>query len=243
MSPHTFTYDNRTGRNPGRSVRVLTSLIPAVARVHHQAKPYATAWHAHNQRALTEPGRRWIVLGDSLSQGVGADAYDTGWVNQLHDRLDPADKPTIINLSATGARVSDVIHQQIPVYRSLRDPSHVHDLVTVLVGSNDLFGRRQFRHRLPDAFAELLESLPAGAVVATLPQPSASATHANLHIAHAAVAGAIHVVDLRTTGPRSWRGKLASDRFHPNNHGYKAIADAFEPVFRMALAGRGRESS
>ncbi len=46
-------------------------------------------------------------------------------------------------------------------------------------------------------------------------------------------------MDLRTDGPDSWRGRLAADFFHPNEAGYAAITDAFEPVVRDALL-RGR---
>jgi lysophospholipase L1-like esterase len=35
------------------------------------------------------------------------------------------------------------------------------------------------------------------------------------------------MVDMRRSGPPSWRGKLAEDHFHPNNAGYAGIADAF----------------
>jgi lysophospholipase L1-like esterase len=236
MGPTTFSYDNRTGRPPGRLLKLVGRAVPPVGRVQRQVDPYAVAWQTHNQNALTEPGRRWIVLGDSMSQGIGASAFDAGWVNQLHQRLDPATRPRILNLSANGARVLDVLEQQIPAYRSLPDAADLPDLVTVLIGSNDLFGRRMHRRGLPEAFAELLAQLPTGAVVATLPQPHAAAAGANAHIDRVASAGGLRVVDLRTAGPASWRGKLASDRFHPNDDGFRAIADAFEPVVRAALA-------
>ncbi len=29
---------------------------------------------------------------------------------------------------------------------------------------------------------------------------------------------------MRDEGPRSWRGRLADDLFHPNDHGYAAMA-------------------
>lgn len=111
------------------------------------------------------------------------------------------------------------------------------DLVTVLIGSNDLFGGRVHSTALPQAFADLLDQLPPGAVVATLPQPRGAAQDANRLIDAAAATGRIQVVDLRTAGPDSWRGKMAADFFHPNDAGYSAIADAFEPVVRRVLLG------
>ncbi len=172
-----------------------------------------------------------------MSQSVGASSYDAGWVDQLAGRLGDLDEPpTVVNLSATGARVPEVLAQQVPVMEGVgvRDD----DLVTVLAGSNDLFGGRLHRDALPAAFAALLQRLPRGAVVATLPQPRTAAEQVNAHIEAARDAGAIRVVDMRTSGPQSWRGKLAGDWFHPNEAGYAGIADAFEPVVRRALHRR-----
>lgn len=227
-------YDNRTGRPPGRLVRSAGVVLPGVARVWSQAEPYAAAWHAHNLAALERPGRRWVVLGDSMSQGVGASAYDAGWVGQLARRLaDDGHDLNVLNLSATGARAQDVVEQQLPALAALghRDD----DVVTVMVGSNDLFGGRARRRRLPGDFASLVHRVPPGSVVATLPQPSGAADAANHYVEAAAAAGRIVLLDLRAVGPDSWRGRLADDWFHPNDAGYAAIADSFEASLRRAL--------
>ncbi len=235
MTTSSFTYDNRTGRGPGRAVRAMTAVLPGAAHVWSQVEPYADAWRTHNVTTLDRPGRRWIVLGDSMSQGVGASAYDAGWVGQLAERLASTGYDLqVVNLSATGARVSDVLQQQLPALDLLG--SRDDDLVTVMAGSNDFFGSRERRTRLPAAFAELIDRVPPGSVVATLPQPSSAANQANKHIERAARTGRIVMADLRVTGPTSWRGRLAGDFFHPNDDGYAAIATALEPTLRTALA-------
>ena len=237
--PVALAYDNRTGRGPGAVLRTLGRVHPGIRAVQRQVDPYADAWHAHNRRALTVPGRRWIVLGDSMSQGIGASAWDAGWVDQLAATLADRGHPlTVVNLSATGARVPDVVDQQLPALSALpaapgtTDP----DLVTVLVGSNDLFAGGALRDGLPGAFERLLEGLPHGAVVATLPQPRSAARGANVHVELARASGRVHMVDLRTDGPDSWRGRLAADWFHPNDAGYAQIATAFLPRALEALA-------
>jgi len=48
---------------------------------------YAAQWSASNEQALTSEGPLWVVLGDSAAQGVGACAYDRGWVGIVRDRL------------------------------------------------------------------------------------------------------------------------------------------------------------
>ncbi|MGB3830120.1 MAG: SGNH/GDSL hydrolase family protein [Ornithinimicrobium sp.] len=237
MAPLDFTYDNRTGRGPGRTVRALSAVLPGVARVWSQVEPYADAWQAHNLSVLDRPGPRWFVLGDSLSQGVGASAYDAGWVGQTGKRLAAhGAAPVIINLSATGARVRDVVDQQLPLLEALQ--ARADDTYTVMVGSNDLFGGRALRERLPDAYAELVDRVPRGSVVSTLTQPPSAADRANAHVERASARGRIVMEDLRVTGPSSWRGRLASDVFHPNDDGYAALAAAFEPTLRAILADR-----
>ena len=237
MTEVDFPYDNRTGRPPGRVVRAMGLLLPGVRRVWSQVEPYADAWHAANRAALQEPGRRWIVLGDSMSQGIGATSPERGWVGQLHRRLaDDGHDLVLVNLSATGARVPDLLDQQLPALASIE--AREDDVVTVLVGSNDMFAGAESREALPEAFRALLERLPRGAVVATLPPNRSVATSTNVHIAAAGDAGRVRVVDLATAGPSSWRGKLAADFFHPNDVGYAAIADAFEPLVRRAVTDR-----
>ncbi|GAB2906631.1 hypothetical protein GCM10027047_01030 [Rhodococcus aerolatus] len=238
MSP-AFDYDNRTGRPPGRVVRAMGAVLPGVGRVWDQVEPYARAWRAHNLAALAGPGRRWVVLGDSLSQGIGASTYQHGWVGQLSHRL-AADghQLQVVNLSATGACVSDVLDQQLPALEQvgLRDD----EVVTVMVGSNDLFGGSVRRQALGAAFTDLVARVPHGTLVTTLPQPTRAAGRANAPVEAAAAAGRVVMVDLRVTGPTSWRGRLAGDFFHPNDAGYAAIADGVEPALRAALAGTPR---
>lgn len=231
-------WDTRTGRPSGLGMRLLSAAVPGVRRVREQVEPYAAAWRERTERNLGDPRRRWVVLGDSMSQGIGASSHDGGWVGQLERRLRSAGHDlAVLNLAANGARTSDVVTRQLPLLAELpaQAPGTPAPLVTVLVGSNDLFGGRGARGALPDAMAELVDGLPDGAVVATLPQPADAAGRANTHITEAG--GRLRVLDLRSSGPTSWRGRLAADFFHPNDAGYTAMADAFEPAVRAALAG------
>lgn len=232
-------WEPRITRRPGLAMRTLNAVVPGVRRVGAQVHPYAEAWRTHNRAAVHSPARRWVVLGDSMSQGVGASAHDRGWVGQLAQRLRASGHElAIVNLSATGARSTDVLDQQLPALADLPAPAAgAPPLVTALVGSNDLFGGRAARAALPAAMARLAERLPDGSVIATLPQPVRAAALANAPLEAADAAGRLHVVDMRAAGPSSWRGRLAPDRFHPNDAGYTAIADALEPAVRAALAG------
>ena len=234
---YALAYGNRTGRGPGRTVRTLRWILPGVRRVWGQVGPYADAWSARNASELAQPGRRLIVLGDSMAQAVGGSAPEAGWVDRVADDLRSAGHdPRIVNLSATGARVPDLLAQQLPVMEALPDPDSAEpvgvrdgDLVVVLIGSNDLYAGRQHRDRLPGAFAEMLERLPRGTVVSTLIQPHGEAGQVNAMLWRAAREGSVRVVDMGGEGPSSWVGKTAADFFHPNDKGYAAIAQAFSP--------------
>ncbi len=218
-------------------VRAMRMVLPGVNDVWGRVEPLPEAWRAHNVVTLGQPGRRWFALGDSLTQGVGASASDPGWVGQLAKRLaDTHPDLNVLNLSATGARVGDVLRQQVPALQLIG--VRPGDLVTVMVGSNDLFGSRARRNMLPGTFRELIDRLPVGSVVATLPHPSRAATQVNDDIEAADHVGRIVMADLRVTAPTSWRGRRAGDFFHPNDAGYAAIATALEPTLRAAALSR-----
>ena len=248
---HALAYDNRTGRGPGRTVRTLRWIVPGVRRVWGQVDPYADAWAARNASELARPGRRLIVLGDSMSQSIGGSSPEAGWVDRvLADLRAAGHDPRVVNLSATGARVPDLIEQQLPVMESLPAPGSGEpvgvrdgDVVAVLIGSNDLYAGREHRARLPGAFAEMLDRLPRGAVVSTLIQPHGEAGQANAMLHRAAREGAVRVLDMNREGPSTWAGKTAADFFHPNDKGYAAIARAFSPHVRRAWESAGSTGS
>jgi len=219
-----FAYDNVSPRPPGRVVTVAGVFLPGVRSVQASVAPFAAAWRASNAEAMAGTGPLWVALGDSLTQGIGASAPEHGWVGQLQDRMRASGRPMrLLNLAVTGARVSDVVDRQLPVLAALAEPPA---LVTVMIGSNDLF-RRGRRQALPAAFARLVERLPAGAVVATLPNPNAAAEAVNRLLGRAARDRGLVLADLRARRALSWKGKLAADSFHPNDLGYAGLADVF----------------
>jgi lysophospholipase L1-like esterase len=167
-----------------------------------------------------------LVLGDSAAQGVGAPAYDRGWVGQVRERLVAADpRPwQVLNLSRSGARTRDVVEGQWPNAQALlgdRPP----ELVTAVVGGNDALGTRAPAW-LHDVDA-LLEVLPPDAVVATVARGvfERKTRRVNEHLRAQAAERGLRVADLWAhTGP-PYRG-LYADGFHPNEAGYGQWADA-----------------
>ncbi len=180
-------------------------------------------YERHNAAALEADGPLWVALGDSMTVGIGASAYDRGWVGQL-----AAQTPgwRVVNLGISGGRVRDVIARQLPVLEQLAP-----DLVTVLIGSNDIMNPR-YRTQLPAEHAELLGRLPAGAVVGNQPGGFAAALEFNRQIDDAVRDRGLVLAELRDPRTRHWSGKLAADHFHPNDRGYAGMAEIFEEALR-----------
>jgi acyl-CoA thioesterase-1 len=218
-----------------RPLDVAAALVPGIRRVRAQKEPFAAAWRDANSEVLRSGAPLWVALGDSMTQGIGAPGITGGWVAQLRARL-AADghELGVLNLSVTGARVADVLAEQLP--RMLALPS-APALVTVMAGANDMLTRAR-RQGVAAEFAELLASLPTGrSVVSTLPRGNAEALAVNALIDRAAARGEVYVADLRGPALGPLRGSLADDWFHPNETGYTRISHLFEAPVRKALSG------
>jgi lysophospholipase L1-like esterase len=240
--------------------RLARSMVPGLRQVHAQVAHYAAEWEEANGRARSGHGSLWVVLGDSTAQGIGAPAWDEGYVGQLLRALDAGSQGRwrVVNLSRSGARAADVLDRQLPALEGLagvRATQAGHgvpatqaghgvpatqagrpDLVTCAIGANDIV-RRTPLPVLADQLRRILGRLPPGAVMATLPQGlNASRTDAaNRVIREEAPRAGVLVADVwARTGP-PWRGKFAADNFHPGALGYADWAAAFADVLPAAL--------
>jgi lysophospholipase L1-like esterase len=118
--------------------------------------------------------------------------------------------------------VRDVLDDQLSAAARLPiEPS----LVTVAAGANDI--RRGRRRELAPALERLLASLPQDAVVGTIPGRPAAVEPFNVLIRERARERGVRVAETATAITPPFRGKLASDFFHPNDAGYAAWAAAF----------------
>ncbi len=110
--------------------------------------------------AVTNRWQRYVAVGDSITEGFCDPAFDgpgvwLGWADRLAAILDGnarigggGGSIDFANLAVRGRRVSDVVHNQIP--RAIELGA---DLVSIMVGGNDLMGARAN----PDALADELE--------------------------------------------------------------------------------------
>jgi lysophospholipase L1-like esterase len=190
-------------------------------------------WHTR----LTGHGPLVVALGDSLTQGIGSAWPSSSWLALFVDRLESqwGTKAQIDNRSVYGARVADVIADQLPIPTDAA-------LVTMCIGSNDA-GRTP-----PEDFTQMLREvcaqLPAGSIVGDVPKfqwgsrvgPAAELSR----IVREVVAGypqlVLANVEEHTRDTRIL-GDLAGDFFHPNDSGYRHIAEAFIEAARLSNAG------
>jgi len=182
-------------------------------------------------RRQLRPGElRYVALGDSLAQGVGASHPERGYVGLLAARIERLTGAgvEVINLSATGVMIDDVTRYQLPVLRSL-DPAP--DLITVSVGTNDA-GRRDHAS-LGARFDALCARLPPGALVADLPKFHYGRRAAAARDAAATVRDVLarypRLVPVSLDEPTAHTGLAmrSADLFHPNDRGYRLYADQF----------------
>lgn len=189
---------------------------------------YARHWSAPKGEV---GGVLYVALGDSTAQGIGASGPEQGYVGMIAERLrTTTGRPVlIINLSRTGARVRDVVVDQLPQLAGLTP-----DIVTVGVGANDI--RRYEIGRFSADVDELVAALPADAVMGDVPWfmhggMGRRSNEAADYVARVAKARGLAVAGLHdATQRRGWASMLtdfAADWFHPRNRGYRVWADAF----------------
>lgn len=231
---------------PGALVRALARVHPGVRTVAAQIVDHAAAWRAHNAATLARTPAEvplWLALGDSTAQGVGAAGVDGGWVAQLaaglRGREPDADTavpvPALVNLSTSGARLRDVLDDQLPRAAALGRPLA---LVTCTIGSNDLL-RAVNPARTPAHARAVVRALgrlgATTTVVATVPHAPMSyqGRRLNAAIRDEAARCEVHVADV-SGALRSWRGRPGPDHFHPNEAGYAVYAAAFRRALTTA---------
>jgi acyl-CoA thioesterase I len=208
---------------------------------------FASQWQAHNDRIRTEPGPLWVVLGDSTAQGLGAPSPEGGYVGQVlaELRLRTGRPWRVLNLSVSGALTRDVLHGQLP-----RLPA-APDLVTCGIGANDvlytaptkLFGDlRTLIGTVPDGTVMLDLPLPSGiwGILGRISVPYVARINRTIH--GAARARGLPVAEVSAHFLPPWRGKFASDCFHPSQDGYRdwsrALLAAITPAAGGANPGR-----
>ncbi|GAA3697515.1 hypothetical protein GCM10022224_074250 [Nonomuraea antimicrobica] len=190
---------------------------------------------------------RVAALGDSVTVGMGDPVRGRGWAGLLAESLAPSGRVELGNYAVCGARVADVVRDQLPRALELRPT-----VATVLVGVNDTlrgdFDQDVFAADYAHLLARLSET-SAVVLTCTLPDPGLmlrlpGALHRPLarraRAINDAVAGpaarhgTVHL-DLACQPALYERRMWGVDRLHPGERGHRHLAR----LFAAELAARG----
>ncbi|MDH3705806.1 MAG: SGNH/GDSL hydrolase family protein [Acidimicrobiia bacterium] len=225
---------------PGALARLGARVSPGIGQVLDTVQSRSNEWHEASVAALDGSSPLWVALGDSTAQGIGASAYDRGYVGQLGQVLtERGRRHDIVNLALTGARVDDVLERQLAtLHRLPRSAS----LITCAIGSNDVLRvdtATVVNRRMRTLLARLRAVADDGGgtvIVATVPQGRNSlfARRLNELIRRDAPRHGLCVADVARTITGPFDQKVAADRFHPNDRGYADWTTAFVQALDQA---------
>lgn len=197
---------------------------------------------------------RFVVLGDSTAAGVGAGDPSHAYPEVVAARLglDGGRPVILIDLGVSGARVHDVLEDQVPKAVTARP-----DVVFVGIGANDVTHLTRLSSVRVDMAAVIARLRATGASVvvagapdmraAAFPEPLRTLTgwrgrQVEAQIEASAREAGVAVVplaartgDLFAEDPDRY---YSTDRFHPGPQGYRAWADAITPVIERAIRAR-----
>jgi phosphatidylinositol alpha 1,6-mannosyltransferase len=197
------------------------------------------------------PWRRYVAVGDSLTEGLCDDSRTAagdfrGWADRLALLLAltaPSDDPVAYaNLAVRSRKVADAVDVQVPLA-----VAQGADLVSVLIGGNDLVGARPdvpgLAARLSDAVG-VLRASGADVLLVTpfMPMRPASrlfearfAAFAD-HLVLAAHEHGAMLLDPRSRADIVHPGVWAADRVHLDSGGHRALAYAAAQVLGVPHA-------
>ncbi len=183
----------------------------------------------------------YVALGDSLTAGVGATEYSESYPYLLAQYFAGNDYQIILKDRAVpGAKTSDLLGSLLPA--AIRDKP---DLVTVLIGVNDVHGQvsqSDFRANYETILNRLSTETKAKIVAVNIPYLGADnlllppynylfdfrTREFNKIIAALAVKYQVKEIDLYTQTAALFKtggSHYATDFFHPSVQGYKIWAD------------------
>lgn len=189
----------------------------------------------------------YAVLGDSTAAGVGA-PYDQGIAVLTAKHLGDSRRVTMYNFAVSGARIRDVLEQQLTAAEALKP-----DIVLIAVGANDvthLTSIPSMRKRFRRIIDRLRGVNPRVQVVITgspdmgsppripwLLRGTASLRARLVNRMFRSEAARLNVVlapIAERTGPlfRRDRTLFDRDRFHPNARGYATWVEVLNEVLR-----------
>jgi acyl-CoA thioesterase-1 len=219
------------------AIVIILILLEVIALLHEKSSvdSFANYWTQQNKTASGT--FTYVALGDSTAQGIGAGKPTDSYVGLLAERVakQTGKKVRFINLSVTGAKISDVLNKQLAELAQYKP-----DLVTIEIGANDLANYNPAQYAAE--FKQLAGLLPKGTYVSDMPyfggriRKNDQALAANVFIREAVQAHDLHLINLQQlTRERQSIRNYAVDLFHPSSAGYVNWADAYWAAIKPTL--------
>lgn len=176
-----------------------------------------------------DPEIKIVMLGDSLSDGVGVTRYGDGLAVNLALKLADGKKTELVNLARAGATSQDVVKNQLS--EAVRTKA---DITTVLIGVNDIHNLVPL-DEFEKNYREIISNLKNNSgevIVMTIPNLGSNkilvfpynlisdmrTRQFNQIIQKVAGETGVRIVDLYRVKKDS--DFYAEDEFHPNKNGY-----------------------
>jgi len=219
----------------------------------------ACAWRGQESTRLLPADRsaavRYVALGDSTVEGVGASSPERNYVSRVYARLlGVYPDARLANLGVGGATSADVLRRQLDRAIDLRP-----DLVTLSIGPNDITGRvsvETYAKNLETILGRLTYETTAVVVANLIPDlavtlrfirsrereaVAARTVRFNDALARRARAHGVQLVDLYVASQREvpLRPELLwSDGYHPSDAGYARWAELLWEGVEARIASR-----
>jgi acyl-CoA thioesterase-1 len=192
-------------------------------------------WQEGLGQLPTEGALRLVVLGDSISVGVGACSRHKTLVGRVAAYLEAQTGRAVHlqNYGRSGATADELLEQQLPQ----ADLAHA-DVVMLEVGAND--SRRRTPAQYEKAMKEILNKLPRDkTIIADVPGVKNREAYQAVLDRLLKDERFIRADIVRAfSGPGANFGVTAGDFFHPNNRGYGFWFRAFRPGIDQVLQNK-----
>lgn len=230
----------------------LILILEAVWAARGELAPFSNPDRAPKIIGEGDPSLTYVVMGDSTAAGQGAD-YAQGIAMRTARGLAGAGAIRLVNTGVSGARMKDVLDDQLPAAVAVRP-----DIVLVSAGANDvthLTSPAKVSAQLREVIAGLQAANPQVRIVitgapamSTIPRflwPLSSLAglqteRVNARLRPLADGKTVLFAELarKTSDDFSSRPDelFAADRFHPNAEGYRVWADALAPDLKEAVS-------
>ncbi len=146
---------------------ILLAYVVSLVELYSQIGRYRNYWNNNNQRTAQPNEISYIALGDSTAQSIGASSPARGYVGVIAKELSNHRGQPVhtVNLSTTGAKISDALDSQLPALQKMTvTPKTV---LTIEIGANDMISFEPVRFERE--MDKLMSQLPPQTLITDMP--------------------------------------------------------------------------